>query len=86
MAAKRKTFEVLTERSIEWLIKLCGISAILFVFGIFFFVFREAVPVLGKLSIPGFLFSAEWDPASSNGAKYGILALLAGTFSVTHSG
>jgi hypothetical protein len=29
------------ERGIELLIRLCGISAIAFVFGIFFFVFRE---------------------------------------------
>ena len=35
-----------TEPAVEWLIRLCGWSAILLVFGIFFFVFREALPML----------------------------------------
>jgi len=37
----RRRWEAITEAAIELLIRLCGISAILFVFGIFFFVFRE---------------------------------------------
>ena len=36
----------LGEPLIEWLIWLCGWSAILFVFAIFFFVFREGAPFL----------------------------------------
>mgnify|MGYP001282602568 CR=1 FL=1 len=36
---------VLTEPLVEGLIRLCGWSAILFVFAIFFFVFREGAPV-----------------------------------------
>lgn len=35
-----------TEPVVEWGIRLCGWSAILFVFAIFFFVFREAAPTL----------------------------------------
>ena len=39
------------EPLIEWIIRLCGWSAILFVFSIFFFVFLVAAPVLfGKLN------------------------------------
>ncbi len=64
------------------LIKLCGISAILFVFGIFFFVFREAAPYLAHLNLKDFLFSAGWDPSSET-PKYGVGALLLGTLSVT---
>src|SRR6478672_8049743 len=37
---------LLGEKAIELLIRLCGISAIIFVFGIFFFVFREGMPYL----------------------------------------
>ncbi|MCR4415999.1 MAG: phosphate ABC transporter permease subunit PstC [Thermoguttaceae bacterium] len=72
-----------TERPVEWLIRLCGYSAILFVFGIFFFVFREALPVFGKLDFVEFFTSPQWRPTSQVQVQYGILALLAGTLSVT---
>jgi phosphate transport system permease protein len=72
------------ERPIEWLIRLCGYSAILFVFGIFFFVLREALPVLGgKLNLVEFLTSTQWQPSSEVRPQYGILSLLAGTISIT---
>jgi phosphate transport system permease protein len=71
------------ERVIEVLIYLCGISAILFVFGIFFFVFKEGAGFIPKLNITEFLFSKEWIPTSSVQPKYGIGALIVGTLSVT---
>jgi phosphate transport system permease protein len=72
------------EPLIEWIIRLCGWSAILFVFLIFFFVFREAAPVLfGKLNLIEFFTSARWQPSSDVRPEYGILALLLGTLSVT---
>jgi len=83
MATKRRPFEVIAERLIELLIKLCGISAIIFVFGIFFFVFREGAPFLAKLKVGEFLFSSEWFPTSQTQAKYGVGALIVGTLSVT---
>lgn len=83
MTTRRRSFEVIAERGIELLIKLCGISAIVFVFGIFFFVFREGAPVLSHLGLRNFLLSPDWDPTANSGPKYGILALMAGTFSVT---
>jgi len=57
----------------------------LFVLAIFFFVFREAVPVLFSpdFSLKEFLFSTEWYPTSASNVRYGTLALTAGTFSVT---
>lgn len=74
----------MSEPLIESVIRLCGISAILFVFGIFFFVFREGAGFLFKgLDISKFLFSTEWVPTSQSNIRYGVLALLAGTFSVT---
>ncbi|MFQ5769765.1 MAG: phosphate ABC transporter permease subunit PstC [bacterium] len=73
-----------TEPVIEWTIRLCGISAILFVFGIFFFVFREGSNFLfGGLNLKEFLTSPEWYPTSVSHKRYGVLALLTGTFSVT---
>jgi phosphate transport system permease protein len=59
------------------------VSAILFVFGIFFFVFREGVGILGELDLIQFFFSTEWYPTSQSNVRYGVLALIAGTFSVT---
>ena len=46
----------ITEPLIEGVIRLCGWSAIFFVFAIFFFVFREGAPFLfGKLDLVGVL-------------------------------
>src|SRR5262245_12562723 len=78
---------MLGERLIESLIYLCGISAIVFVFSIFFFVFREGAPFLAKLGFAGFfkdfVFSTEWFPTSQTNTKFGVLALIVGTLSVT---
>jgi len=80
--AGRSRFAVLSEKGIELLIRLCGISAIVFVFGIFFFVFREGAPYLPHLDLGEFLFGTNWYP-SSDPAQYGAGALLVGTLSVT---
>jgi len=84
-AAKRAVWAVAGERLLEGLVYICGISAIIFVLGIFVFVFKEAVPVLTseKFSLSGFLFSTEWYPTSESNKRYGVLAMLAGTMSVT---
>jgi len=73
------------EKLLEGLIYLCGISAIIFVLGIFFFVFKEAFPVLAKpnFSLGQFLFSPEWYPTSETNVRYGVFAMIVGTFSVT---
>jgi phosphate transport system permease protein len=80
---KRGQAEIVGERVIEALIYLCGFSAIIFVFGIFFFVFREGAPFLTKLKFGEFFFSTEWFPTSQTQAKYGVGALIVGTLSVT---
>lgn len=78
----RDKFRAFSEPAIEWLIRVCGFSAVLFVFSIFFFVFREAAPILfGKLNLYEFLFTANWNP-QFNPPQYGILALIVGTASV----
>lgn len=76
---------MLAERAFEEIIRLCGISAILFVLGIFYFVFAKAAPLLfsPQFSLSGFLFSPEWYPTSEVNVRYGVLALIAGTASVT---
>lgn len=75
---------VVAEPFIEWTIRLCGWSAIFFVFAIFFFVFREGAPFLfGKLDLVEFFTSINWRPDSRIRPQYGVLALIAGTMSVT---
>jgi phosphate transport system permease protein len=81
----RSGWIILGERALEILVYLCGISAVIFVLGIFFFVFKEAFPVLRneKFSLGQFLFSDQWYPTSEINKRYGVLAMIVGTFSVT---
>src|SRR5215203_3150103 len=85
MISSRSTFSVYGEKSIEWIVRLCGVSAILFVFAIFYFVFSEGRPLLAssEFSVWKFLTSSEWYPTSVSNIRYGTFALLAGTLSVT---
>jgi phosphate transport system permease protein len=82
---KRKFWVIAAERCFEGLIRLSGISAIVFVLAIFFFIFREAVPVLftGEFDVFEFLFSTKWYPTSMVNVRYGTFALIIGSFSVT---
>lgn len=71
------------EPAIEWLIRICGWSAILFVLAIFIFVFREAFPAFEWLDFGEFFTSKNWRPDSTSNPQHGILALLVGTGCVT---
>ncbi len=84
-AARRARWAVAGERALELFIRLCGYSAIVFVLGIFLFVFKEALPILTKeeFTLGEFLFSDQWYPTSELNKRYGVLAMIAGTFSVT---
>jgi len=82
---KRPLWSIVGEKILEVIIRFSGISAIIFVFAIFFFIFREAAPVLHSpnFKLKEFLFSPEWYPTSAVNVRYGTLALTIGTFSVT---
>jgi len=82
--AERGRGEVIAEWLLESVIRLCGVSAIIFVFGIFFFVFREGAGILFRgFDFREFFLSTEWYPTSQSHVRYGVLALIAGTASVT---
>ena len=84
-AFRRPVASRLAERALEALIRLSGVSAIVFVLAIFFFIFREAAPVLFSpgFKLSEFLFSTQWFPTSVSNVRYGTLALTIGSFSVT---
>ena len=61
-----------------------GISAVVFIIGIFVFISREGLGfLLDGFSFTEFFFSPNWRPTSETKETYGILALAAGTASVT---
>lgn len=61
-----------------------GISAIIFIVGIFAFVTMEGFGFLvGDFNFKEFFFSPNWRPTSSTKESFGVLALIAGTASVT---
>jgi phosphate transport system permease protein len=82
---RRSFWSLLGEQAVEAAIRLSGISAIVFVLAIFFFIFREAAPVLFSEQYDPieFLFSVQWYPTSAVDVRYGTLALTAGTAGVT---
>ena len=80
----RRPWEIASEKLIELVIRICGISAVLFVFVIFFFVFREGSDLLfHRFNFKEFFTSIEWYPTSQSHVRYGVLALIAGSASVT---
>ncbi len=81
----RPRWSILGEQIIEAIIRTSGVSAVFFVAAIFFFIFREAAPVLWQrdFKILQFLFSEEWYPTSVKNIRYGTFALTVGTLSVT---
>lgn len=82
---QRAQWKVWFEGLIELLIRVCGISAVIFVFAIFFFIFWEGKGFLlgGDFDFWKFLTTKEWYPASESNPRYGVLALITGTASVT---
>jgi len=81
----RSPWLVAGEKALEGLIRLSGVSAIIFVLAIFIFIFREALPVLVSedFHLLEFLFSTKWYPTSAVHVRYGTFALTVGSVAVT---
>lgn len=61
-----------------------GVSAIVFILGIFIFITKEGLPfIFGRFDLVEFFTSPRWRPTSEHNPTYGALALIAGTASVT---
>lgn len=66
------------------LLFVAGISAILFILSIVFFVFEQGlVFIINTMDFKEFFLSARWRPTSEYNQTYGILAMIVGTSSVT---
>jgi len=88
----RPATDEIDRRNVDWYIDkvvqavvfICGISAIIFVIGIFVFVTAEGFGFLvDTFDFAEFFGSPRWKPTSEYRTTYGILALIAGTASVT---
>jgi phosphate transport system permease protein len=81
----RSALAIWSERALEAVIRASGVSAIVFVLAIFFFVFREAAPMLfgADFKLSEFFFSTQWYPTSDVNVRYGTWALTVGSISVT---
>ena len=67
------------ERIVEFFIRLSGISVIIIVILIFLFLVKEALPILGKVSLAN-LLGVRWYPIED---LYGLRSLIFGTLMVT---
>ena len=72
------------DKAVQFIVFLGGISAILFIVGIFVFITKEGLGfLLRDFSFTEFFTSPWWEPTDEDEPTYGILALVAGTASVT---
>jgi phosphate transport system permease protein len=72
------------DKLVQVLVFIGGISAIIFIIGIFIFITMEGLGfILGRFDFTEFFTSPYWYPADEDDPEYGILALIAGTASVT---
>lgn len=84
VAFDRRNVDWYVDKCVQGIVFLGGISAILFIIGIFVFIAKEAVSfVFGSLDLAEFFTSEYWTPADEDDPEYGILAFIAGTASVT---
>jgi len=91
MASQKKFIRVLGAKldSVEPLIRsvifLSGWSSIIFVAAIFFFIIKEAAPIMPHVDWGKFFFENRWipNPAEGNEAQYGAAGILYGTFAIT---
>lgn len=72
------------DKIVQFIVFAGGISAIILIVGIFIFVMKEGLGfIIGAFDFAEFFGSPRWKPTSEYNPTYGILALIAGTASVT---
>lgn len=72
------------DKGVQVIVFVGGISAIVFILGIFLFITKEGFGfIVHDLNLREFFLSPRWVPSSDYHPTYGILALMAGTASIT---
>ena len=72
------------DKLVQLVVFVGGISAIVFIVGIFIFITKEGFGfILDTMDPVEFFTSPYWEPSDEDAPEYGILALIAGTASVT---
>ena len=79
----RRNLDWYIDRAIQALVFVCGISAIIFIIGIFIFITKEGYGFVAGMDWGEFFLTPYWFPSDEDAPEFGILALMAGTASVT---
>ena len=80
----KRNLDWYVDKGLQSLIFIGGISAVIFIFGIFVFITKEGLGFMtSTLDLKEFFFSPRWQPTSSSNPTYGAMALIVGTASVT---
>jgi phosphate transport system permease protein len=80
----RRNLAWFIDKLVQLIVFVSGISAIIFIIGIFIFITVEGFGfLLDTFSFEEFFLTPWWEPTDEDEPSYGILALMAGTASVT---
>jgi len=80
----RRNLDWYVDKFVQFLVFVAGISAIVFIIGIFVFIAKEGISfIFDTMDVKEFFTSPYWEPADEELPEFGILALIAGTASVT---
>ena len=72
------------DKAVQLLVFLGGVSAIIFIIGIFVFITKEGMGfIVETMNFKEFLLSPRWRPTSEWKTTYGAFAMIVGTASVT---
>ena len=79
----RRNLDWYFDKTIQLVVFICGISAIIFIVGIFIFITKEGYAFVARMDWSEFFLTTYWFPSDEDAPEFGILALVAGTASVT---
>jgi phosphate transport system permease protein len=80
----RRNLDWFIDKAVQVAVFVGGISAIIFIIGIFVFITKEGASfIFERLDLKEFFLSPRWRPTSDVRPTYGAFALIAGTASVT---
>ena len=79
----RRNADWYVDKVVQVLVFICGISAIIFIVGIFVFITKEGYAFVAGMDWGEFFLTPFWFPSDEDAPEFGILALIAGTASVT---